>query len=179
MTRPTPADVAKLLALALFALGCGDDGDSSADAGDAGEGAADAALGADAGRCTPYEVAELCVLGTEDGGQSIVEGEPVRIRIWPEGCHSTGCTIVEEASCAADLVGETIEVEGGFCLRHEQPDGVVCTPDCAGAGHAECHPDEGLEAGDYTATLGELEVSFSVPSTLEPGGACDQLDDPD
>ena len=78
--------------------------------------------------------------------------------------------------------GETVDAEiaGGFpssgpllprfCL--EPTGGVICTADCNGGGFANCSWG-GVEAGSYTATLGGLSVSFTVPSTVPPGGICD------
>ncbi|MEM9196194.1 MAG: hypothetical protein AAGF12_43930 [Myxococcota bacterium] len=125
--------------------------------------------------CTPTPVARLCVRGTPGGptgGESLAAGGPVRFDIYPDGCHSTACTVAQEASCTVMQSGTTaMTLDGGFCLRTE---GECVTPDCSGGGFASC--DSGtVSAGNYTATLGTLTVDFAVPSTLPAGGRCVEL----
>lgn len=152
--------------LALLPLACSD--------GDGGNGADDAAVAdaadADATSCSDVEIADLCVRGdADDDGEALVAGAPVQLQMIPGGCHSSACTVVQEAGCTAELAGDVVTVDGNICIRSE---GECTLPDCGGAGTAECDTGEGLAAGDYTATMGELSVSFTVPSPLPHGGVC-------
>jgi hypothetical protein len=169
--------------IAMDPDGSAGDGGGGSDAGgmdasDLDSGALDAG-GADApdvdgsSTCTDPGVGRLCVRGEFVGSDEVLTTDtPVRIQIFPHGCHSSACTVVDEASCTATLSGSTLAVDGGFCLHRE---GECSLPDCSGGGFADCDSGVALAAGDYTATYGGLSVSFTVPSTLPPGSACAEV----
>jgi hypothetical protein len=148
------------------------DATSDAAPGDAmSDGAADGGDDAGGGMCTDYDVGQLCVRGMAgDAGEMLTADAPVRFMITPNGCHSSACTVQEIADCSAMVTDSTIAVEGRFCLRTE---GECTLPDCGGGGFAECTLGDNLPEGDYTATLGDLSVSFTIPSMVDFGGACD------
>lgn len=150
----------------------GTDAGPASDAGPEPDAGPTADAGSDAGAaCTEYDISRLCVRGTPtDEGEEIAAGSPVQIQIYPEGCHSSACTVVDEASCTASVDGTSIRVDGGFCLHTE---GACTLPDCGGGGTAECETAEALEAGEHTASLDGLSVIFSVPGTVPFGGECD------
>jgi len=188
MSMNAPTKLTLTLGLVLVLAGCSDDSgatDASVDAGmdsAADSGGADTGLGdgggvdtggpdSGGGMCTEATIGQLCVRGTpSDAGEMLTEDAPVRFMIMPNGCHSSACTVQEVATCSAAVTDSEISVEGRFCLRTE---GECTLPDCSGGGFAECMLGESLPAGDYTATLGALSVSFTVPSMVEFGGACD------
>ena len=146
------------------------DGFTDATTGDAARDATADASG-DAAMCTDYDVGRLCVHGTRtDSGEMLTADAPVRFMVMPNGCHSSACTMQEIASCTATVSDSAIQVEGRFCLRTE---GDCTLPDCSGGGFAECMLADNLPDGDYTVTLGGLSVSFTIPSMIDFGGACD------
>ena len=121
-----------------------------------------------AGTETP--IAKMCVRGTPGAdGETIAEGAPLQVMVFPKDCWSSSCTTVHEASCAI-AGGEPFTVSGGFCL---EPTGEgACTPDCSGGGFTTCESEEGLVAGDHAVSLGDLSVTFTVPSVVPFGGIC-------
>ncbi len=116
----------------------------------------------------------LCVRGEQgQGGEALTAQTPVTLQVYPEGCISSGCTIVARADCSATMTGATINVRSDFCLN-SQDDQCVPTPDCGGADLvASCDSGATLPDGTYTAKIGDLSVSFTIPSQLPLGGACD------
>ncbi len=143
---------------------------SPADAGLEGGARPDADAG---GACTETPIARLCVRGvTQDGAatEALLAGGAVRFQVFPKGCHSSSCTQVREASCAVQsATAGVVLLTGRFCLASTGD--TACTPDCSGGGFAGCEQG-GVAPGSYTAKLGALEVPFTVPSTLPPGGNC-------
>jgi len=167
--------VAVVLVACSGHVSVGGDGDSgpadgaTADGGSA-DGSADAAQ--DAPTCRDTPIAGLCVRGQTGGGtgEPLVAGGTVRFQVSPQGCFSSSCTKIVEASCAVQKnEGNVITLGGKFCLGSTRAP--ACTPDCSGGGFGECDA-AGIAAGRYTAKLGTLEVAFEVPSTLPFGGAC-------
>ncbi|MBZ0121321.1 MAG: hypothetical protein K8H88_30270 [Sandaracinaceae bacterium] len=149
------------------AIDAGRDAASDADR----DGGTDAAI--DGAVCTPEAVARLCIRGTTTAsGETLSADAPVHVQLYPAGCHSSACTVVDRASCTAALAGTDLTVTGDFCLHTE---GECTLPDCSGAGTAECDSSASLPAGDYTARLGGASVQFTVPSTLPFGGACSDV----
>jgi hypothetical protein len=128
---------------------------------------------ADADPCPQGEataVGMLCVRGeTTSNGEDLAADQPVRFQVYPKGCFSSACTNTVQATCSVITAGTSLTLQGQFCIELSGP----CTlPDCSGAGQATC-TSGALPAGDYTATLGTLSVSFTVPSTISYGGVCD------
>jgi hypothetical protein len=95
----------------------------------------------------------------------------VRFQLVPEGCFSSSCTKIHEASCMVmPAAPGGFELTGTFCLENlEGQQG--CTPDCSGGGFATCEVS-GVAAGTYTASINGLMLSFEVPSSLPLGGMC-------
>jgi len=133
--------------------------------------------GSDAGdggtTCKDTAVARLCVRGTPTGGageESLTEGGALKFQVFPKGCHSSSCTKVVEATCAVQKNENNVITLGGkFCLA---PTGApACTPDCSGGGFGSCEVASAT-AATYTAKLGALELTFTVPGTIPAGGNC-------
>jgi hypothetical protein len=129
--------------------------------------------GGGGGGCANAEVGRLCVRGTVDSQTNqevLTAGGPVMFQVMPKGCYSSSCTIVKEASCVAPAPsGGAFELTAAFCLEGTMDQG--CTPDCSGGGFASCE-QASVPAGQYTATLANLMVTFDVPSVLPAGGMC-------
>ena len=85
----------------------------------------------------------------------------------------SACTVVERAGCSTSLNGATLTVQSEFCLRGEGEGQCIPTPDCSGGGFANCDSGTTLQDGTYTAKIGDLSVSFTIPSQLPFGGGCD------
>jgi hypothetical protein len=118
---------------------------------------------------TQIEVAQICVHGDFQGDNEVLTpGKPVHFQLGPKGCMSSSCTIVYEASCSVTGT-QSLTLSGTFCLGSTGAG--VCTPDCGGGGAAQCD-SQNLQAGEYVATIGNLQVNFTVPSTLPAGGIC-------
>ncbi len=132
----------------------GDDGGGGSDGG---------ALECTMGTETP--IGQLCVTdaSTADGA--------VTFQVVPMGCLSSSCTIRHLTTCSVSRSGSSsdLTLSALFCL--EGTGGGACTADCGGGGFANCEIT--LEAGTYTATLDGLSVTFTVPSDVSGGTACD------
>jgi len=130
---------------------------------------------ADDGQCSEVEVARLCVRGEPVSGSAqevLREGGRVFFQVFPGGCRSSSQTIVREASCSVvDASTQALKLSGKFCLGSVSAGGGGGTPDCNGGGFGRCEHD-GLVAGNYTATLGNLQVAFQVPGSVTGGGVC-------
>jgi hypothetical protein len=111
------------------------------------------------GTSTP--IGQLCVTEATDASATFV--------VYPMGCFSSSCTIQHTTTCSVSRSGSALSLDALFCLA--DTGGPVCTDDCGGGGSATCDID--LEAGNYTATLGGLSVTFDAPSTIPLGGICD------
>jgi hypothetical protein len=114
------------------------------------------------GRCsegTSAEVGQICIVGP------LQAGEPARFQIRPKGCYSSSCAHVFHAGCAVERTGFDLRLDALFCL---EVIGGTCTPDCSGAGTAQCSSGP-LAAGSYAAKFGTTTLEFTVPSET---GAC-------
>lgn len=180
----------KFLVIALvtsaFAAACGTEGSGqiepippqgAPDTNDAGADSAKEVLSPDAaddGQCTEEEVARLCVRGETVSGsaqEDLRVGGKVFFQVFPRGCHSSSHTIVREASCSVtDASTQALKLSGKFCLGSVTGGGGG-TPDCNGGGFGRCEQD-GLVAGNYTATLGNLTIAFTVPSKITVSNSC-------
>jgi len=117
---------------------------------------------------------DLCVRGRQDPEGEVLDGDTVRFQIYPDGCIGSGSVEKLETSCTiASATGDRITLESRFryMTKPSVPGGPTALPDCSGGGWAEC-PAGTLAPGEYTAVLGELSVSFKVPSKVSHGGAC-------
>jgi hypothetical protein len=124
--------------------------------------------------CSPAPIGTLCVRGTPDGeNESFDVGDPLRVQLHPMGCFSSSCTDAVVTECNVTGSGPNLTVTGEFCLASTADPMVGCTADCGGGGFADCQADEPLQAGDYTVTLGDLSVSFTVPGSLRYDENCD------
>lgn len=131
------------------------------------------------GRCpdgVEVVIDRLCIRGTPmDGGEYVAEGTEFRIELYPQGCFSSSCTTILDASCTVTVSGsmdDELLVNGGICHAMSRVgDAVPCTDDCGGGGMAEC-PVEPLAAQRYFAIYEDLIVAVEVPSLVEPGGRC-------
>jgi hypothetical protein len=122
--------------------------------------------------CHDVEVGRLCVRGVSGWtGESLNIGDKLKIMVMPRGCWSSSCTRSGESSCSVSVAGFfAFAAEGHFCLAGTGAS--VCTPDCSGGRFAECESTATLPAGQNTVTLGNLSVTFTVPSTVPFGGTC-------
>ena len=111
---------------------------------------------------------KICVRGP-GGTTDIKAGQPVQITVWPKGCMSSSCTKIHSSGCTVSGKDGGLDVSGLICL--EGKGGGICTADCNGGGFAKC--DSGNVAkGSWTAKMGGLSVSFTVPSTVPASGVC-------
>jgi|GEM_PF-1726199 len=121
--------------------------------------------------CQPYEAAQLCVRGkVTTGGESIEAGDPLQVTVLSEGCLSSSCSKVIEASCTIGS-GVNFDVKANFCVADTSKPGQGCTADC-GTAHADCSFGQPLTAGYHQVKLGSIAIGFQVPSKLPPGGLC-------
>lgn len=105
-------------------------------------------------------------------GEELTADTPVRIELRPQGCYSSSCTMVHEASCQlVSQMGDALVVDGAFCVEDTSSRMPGCTADCGGAGVASCEIGT-LAEGGYSVSYGELSVLFTVPMTLPFGGEC-------
>jgi hypothetical protein len=116
----------------------------------------------DQGTIFTPEVGMICVSGDVQGNNNVISADsPVHISLYPKGCFSSSCTDKLETSCS--VTGDsTLTVTGSFLLSTR--DG-TCTPDCSGGGFAGCD-SQNLSPGDHIATVGDLSVNFTVPSSI-------------
>ena len=144
----------------------GNDGDAGAGGSDAGGGSGGVPT------CPLTPVGSLCVRGRPTGeNESIAVGDPLRVQLAPQGCFSSSCTSVALAECSVTRSGPEFTVTAAFCLQTVTDPNVGCTADCGGGGYATCESGP-LEAGDYTVTLGDLSMSFTVPGMINFRDAC-------
>lgn len=119
----------------------------------------------------PYgdtSVGQVCISAPGDG--SLDPGDDLAVEVMPAGCFSSSCTVVYRSLCELRQTdATTFEVDAVFCLRQF---GEVCTEDCGGGGSTRCARTGGLDMGDYTLRAGDVEMDFSVPSEIPPGGLC-------
>lgn len=113
------------------------------------------------------DIGSLCVRGTPAGAMERLEAGRVTLQVFPAGCFSSSCTRRLDIACR---VGPDLQVSAGFCLAAE-PEPEACTDDCGGGGSAECFATD-VADGTHTATLGDLSLTFEVPSLLPAGGQC-------
>lgn len=131
--------------------------------------------GSDAGACAPTPAGRLCVRGTPDpqtGMESIAANAPIQFQVFPQGCFSSSCTKIHEASCSVMLdAAGNFAVDSNFCLENIMAP--ACTDDCNGGGFGNCTSgNTGVGPGNYTAVLGNLQLTFTVPSVVPAGGSC-------
>jgi len=115
-------------------------------------------------------VFEVCVYGSHFGDLTLDPGDPVTVRVGAGNCFSRSCTFVHRAACAvsAGAPGE-LTAEALFCT--DRIEGAACLAVCDLSVAATC-ASPGLAAGSYQLAVGDLTVSFEVPSTVPPGGVC-------
>jgi hypothetical protein len=154
--------------------GAGGSSGSDATGGAAGSSSGGSSGSGGAPMCSATPIGLLCVRGTPDGeNESLEVGDPLRVQLHPQGCFSSSCTEPVVAECSVTGSGFDLTVTGEFCLASTADPGVGCTADCGGGGFADCEGGQPLAAGDYTVTLGDLSVSFTVPGSLRYDEACD------
>lgn len=148
-------------------------GMNSGGAGGTGGSGGQAGAGGGNGMCSNAPIGRICVRGEVDPSTNqevLSAGGVVKFQVYPQGCFSSSCTKIHEASCSAmEATGNVVQLNGTFCLEGIPSEG--CTADCNGGGFANCELST-LAAGTYTATLGALQITFDVPSNLPLGGVC-------
>ena len=119
---------------------------------------------------TEAPIAQMCVRGEMTAtGEQLTVGGTASIQLTPEGCFSSSCTIIHEASCDVTMGLMSLSVDGTFCLGATEDQ--VCTADCSGGGWASCE-SASLVEGTWTAALDNMVLSFEGPSELPFGGVC-------
>ncbi len=126
----------------------------------------------------PAGVGELCVRaipfpGVPADTVDIRPGEPLEFLLRPRGCLSSSCTRIFQLDCGVGTPeGSTVEIFSEMCLAQNRQEGVACTEDCLTDLQASCFDDDGLPAGTYTVTAGDLALTLEVPSTVPLQGLC-------
>lgn len=122
--------------------------------------------------CQKVEAAMLCVRGKPGkDGETIAEGDPVQIQVFPQGCWSSSCTQVTEAACQIQPGDFTTFVAASFCLKDTSAQGGGCTADCGGGGFATCEAGQWW-SGTWPVAMNGLVLDVTVPSTVPFGGKC-------
>lgn len=123
--------------------------------------------------CQKVDAAMLCVRGKPgpNGEETIAEGDPVQIQVFPSGCWSSSCTQVTEAVCQIQPGDFTTFVAASFCLKDTSTQGGGCTADCNGGSFASCEAGQWWN-GTWPVAMNGLQLEVTVPSTLPPGGKC-------
>ncbi len=123
--------------------------------------------------CHPAKLAKFCVRGTlEAGAEKLAVGDELRVQVFPDGCLSSSATFVGNSECTLEASGDDFTATGEICLGSLSSPGGGVTSDCGGGRFAECTLDAALTAGEHTVTLEGQSLTFQVPGTLDPGGAC-------
>jgi len=147
--------------------GFGGAGSTSSSSGNGGAGGS--------GACTNYPVGRVCVRGEIDAtnNQELLKvGAVVTFQMFPKGCFSSSCTSIHEASCTImSGMPNHFDLGSTFCLEDTTLQQPGCTPDCNGGGFATCD-QPGVAEGTFTASIDNLQLSFTVPQTMPLGGIC-------
>jgi len=116
------------------------------------------------------EAARLCLEPVNGADPTLDPGERARVRATAAGCYNN-CNFVHQAACTVRPAGTAggLEVATRFCINPPAP-GCLGPPVCDPV-EAVCLTAP-LAAGDYALGAGDLELRFSVPTALPPGGLC-------
>lgn len=106
-------------------------------------------------------------LDSNDGDGVISEGEAARITVFTNECYG-GCEFVHQAACAVRPGGAGLEITSRFCIDPPRP---ACPVGICVPPGASCHTPP-LAAGEHTVRSGDLELTFTVPAAVPPGGLC-------
>jgi hypothetical protein len=111
----------------------------------------------------------LCLEPLDEADPTLDPGEAARVRVTAAGCYNL-CNFVHQAACVVRTQGTGgFEVASRFCINppaHGCLGPPVCDPVDAVCSTAP------LTAGGHTLRAGDLELTFSVPVVLPPGGLC-------
>ena len=123
--------------------------------------------------CRSAPVGTLCVV-TDDGGEELRVGDPLKVTMRAEGCYSSSCTRLVSADCTATSGnGSTYFFVGSTCLATV---GDACTDDCGGAPVVSCDVGVTLQEGEFSLVIGHFAIQpplrFKVPSHLPGGSLC-------
>ncbi|MFZ4579779.1 MAG: hypothetical protein ACOYOB_15420 [Myxococcota bacterium] len=122
--------------------------------------------------CAPALPGKLCVRGTViESGEELKVGDPVQATVYPKGCFSSSCTQAVTAACGITMTAGSLQVSAEFCLKDTSVPGGGCTADCSGGSFATCNAGV-WTAGTHVVSMGDQQVSVTVPSTLPFGGTC-------
>jgi hypothetical protein len=114
-----------------------------------------------------------CVRGTMqgDGTEKVEVGDALLLQMRPAGgCWSSSCTEWPVLQCALEeLADNQFAVAGAACAKPTGDE--ACTPDCGGA-FTYCAGNGTLQLGTNFVFVGEVQLSFQVPSVLPFGGLC-------
>jgi hypothetical protein len=110
---------------------------------------------------------QIC-LESLDGDGVIDAGEAARVTVRPSGCFDS-CSFVHQAACAVRAGNGGLEASSRFCVQAPPP-GCIGPPVCLHV-EAKCATLP-LAAGGQTLRHGSLELTFTVPAAVPPGGLC-------
>ncbi|MFO7181353.1 MAG: hypothetical protein DIU78_021805 [Pseudomonadota bacterium] len=106
-------------------------------------------------------------------GDFVGVGDWLQVVVKPQGCFSSSCMQALIASCSVTGHGPTFDVSAEFCYENlDEP----CSKDCGAGKQAICRSEGPLAEGEYTVRLGDLSVTFTVPSILSPNAQCASID---
>lgn len=118
---------------------------------------------------TELPLTRLCVFADDTGDTTLDPGERVRVELSAGGCHSRTCVGFSREACeVTEESGGALEVAGRIC---QAPTGLACLPVCDYQPTAGCR-GPALEAGEHVVRGAGLELTFTVPTSIPPGGLC-------
>jgi hypothetical protein len=132
------------LSVLLLAFGCSDDEDRGSER--ATERSTERSSLADEGG--------ICLRAADDGA--------LYVRVVANGCFSSSCTTLVEASCEVESVGDTITVHSTLELEQLRGEELLCTADCVPLG-AECE-FMAIAPGRYVLHLGNSSATIDLPA---------------
>jgi hypothetical protein len=111
----------------------------------------------------------LCLQTLDEGDPTLDPGEPARVRVTAAGCYNV-CNFVHQAACAVRTQGAGgLEAASRFCIN-PPAHGCLGPPVCDPVDAVCVTPP--LAAGEHALRAGGLELTFSVPAAVPPGGLC-------
>ncbi len=111
----------------------------------------------------------LCLETLDPGDPTLAPGEAARVRVTAAGCYNV-CNFVHQAACAVRTQGAGgLEAASRFCIN-PPVHGCLGPPVCEPV-DAVCLTAP-LAAGAHALRAGGLELTFTVPAAVPPGGLC-------
>lgn len=115
-----------------------------------------------------HPAGRICI-DSADGDGVIDAGEAARVEVRPAGCFDS-CGLVQQAACSVRATaGGRLETASRFCVQ-QPPPGCIGPPVCLEVVTGCATPP--LAPGEHTLRAGDLELIFTVPAAVPPGGLC-------